>query len=61
MELNKENMKKIMLLILYTIVILSLAFHIEYAAKFLKTGLQLLFPFSGNGDCLYFERAHAVY
>ena len=45
MELNKENMKKIMLLILYTIVILSLAFHIEYAAKFLKTGLQLLFPF----------------
>lgn len=45
MELNKENMKKIMLLILYTIVILSLAFHIEYAAGFLKTGLQLLFPF----------------
>lgn len=45
MELNKENMKKIMLLILYTIVILSLAFHIEYAVKFLKTGLQLLFPF----------------
>lgn len=45
MELNKENMKKIMLLILYTIAILSLAFHIEYAAKFLKTGLQLLFPF----------------
>lgn len=45
MELNKENMKKIMLLILYTIVILSLAFHVEYAAGFLKTGFRLLFPF----------------
>lgn len=45
MELNKENMKKIMLLILYTIVVLSLAFHVEYAAGFLKTGFRLLFPF----------------
>lgn len=34
-----------MLLILYTIVILSLAFHVEYAAGFLKTGFRLLFPF----------------
>ena len=36
MELNKDNMKKIMLLILYTIVILALAFRMEYVFGFLR-------------------------
>ena len=45
MELNKDNMKKIMLLILYTIVILALAFRMEYVFGFLRGGLRLLFPF----------------
>ena len=30
MELNKDNMKRAMVLILYTVVILALAFHMEY-------------------------------
>ncbi|RHT57623.1 AI-2E family transporter [Clostridium sp. AM29-11AC] len=45
MELNKDNMKKIMLLILYTIVILALAFRMEYVFGFLRGGLRLMFPF----------------
>lgn len=34
MELNKDNMKRAMVLILYTVVILALAFHMEYVAAF---------------------------
>lgn len=45
MELNKDNMKRAMVLILYTVVILALAFHMEYAAAFFKAGFRLLFPF----------------
>lgn len=45
MELNKDNMKRAMVLILYTVVILALAFHMEYVAAFLKAGFRLLFPF----------------
>lgn len=45
MELNKDNMKKIMALILYTIVILALAFHMDHVFGFLRTGMKLLFPF----------------
>ena len=45
MELNKDNMKRAMVLILYTVVILALAFHMEYVAAFLKAAFRLLFPF----------------
>ena len=34
MELNKDNMKRAMVLILYTVVILALAFHMEYAVSY---------------------------
>lgn len=45
MELNKDNMKRAMVLILYTVAILALAFHMEYVAAFLKAAFRLLFPF----------------
>ena len=45
MELNKDNMKRAMVLILYTVVILALAFHMEYVAAFFKAAFRLLFPF----------------
>lgn len=45
MELNKDNMKKIMVLILYTVVVLALAFHMNHVFAFLKAGLRLSFPF----------------
>lgn len=45
MELNRDNMKRAMVLILYTVAILALAFHMEYVAAFLKAAFRLLFPF----------------
>lgn len=45
MDLNRENMKKLMLLILYTIAVFSLFFHLNEAGAILNRIFQLLFPF----------------
>lgn len=45
MELNRETMKKLMILILYTVVVLALAFHFSQVAAFFKWGFRMLFPF----------------
>lgn len=45
MELNRETIKKLMLLVLYTIAVLSIAFHLEQAFALLRWMLGLLFPF----------------
>ena len=45
MELNRETMKKIMLLVLYTIALLALALRFEVVFDFLGWILRLLFPF----------------
>lgn len=45
MELNRETMKKLMSLILYTVVVLALAFHFSQVAAFFKWGFRMLFPF----------------
>lgn len=45
MNLNKETMKKLMLLILYTVAILALFFHIDEVKGIFSRGFQLLFPF----------------
>lgn len=45
MDFNKETMKKLMLLILYTIVVFSLVFHLDGVMSFIKWVLGLLFPF----------------
>lgn len=45
MDLNRETMKKLMLLILYTIAVLALALHLDEALAWIKWGFGLLFPF----------------
>lgn len=45
MTLNKETMKKLMLLILYTVAILALFFHLNEVKDIGIRILQLLFPF----------------
>lgn len=45
MELNRETMKKLMLLILYTVAVLALAFHLSDVLVFFRWVLRLLFPF----------------
>lgn len=45
MELNRDTMKKLMLLILYTILLFALALRFEMAVSFLGWGLRLVFPF----------------
>ena len=49
MELNRETMKRIMLLILYTILLLALAFRLEKAAAFLGWMFRLVIPFLLGG------------
>lgn len=49
MDLNKENMKKLMLLILYTVAILSLFFHLKEVSGFFVSGFKLLLPFLLGG------------
>lgn len=45
MNLNRENMKKLMLLILYTIAVLSLFFHLVEVGGIVGRIFRLLFPF----------------
>lgn len=45
MNLNRETMKKLMLLILYTVAILALFFHMDEAKNVFNRVLQLLLPF----------------
>lgn len=45
MDINRETMKKIMLLILYTIVILALALQFERVLVFVGWAVRLVFPF----------------
>lgn len=49
MELNRETMKRIMLLILYTILLMALAFRLEKAAAFLGWMFRLIIPFLLGG------------
>ncbi|MEF9939520.1 MAG: AI-2E family transporter [Clostridium sp.] len=45
MNLNRETMKKLMLLILYTVAVLALFFHMDEAKNVFNRVLQLLLPF----------------
>jgi len=45
MELKKETMKRIMLLILYTVVLMALAVQLEGVLSVLGWGFRLIFPF----------------
>lgn len=53
MNFNKETMKKLMLLILYTIVVFSLVFHLSSVMSFFKWVLGLLFPFLVGGTIAF--------
>ena len=45
MEINRSMMKKLMLLILYTIVLLGLAFRFELVCRFFRWCAGLFLPF----------------
>lgn len=49
MDLNKETMKKVMFLILYTVAVLALFFNMKDALGIAGRVLQLLFPFLLGG------------
>lgn len=45
MDINRETMKKIMLLILYTVIVLALAMQFERVLVFIGWIIRLVFPF----------------